>query len=239
MSPTSQPLQCTRQLLLRMSRSPYRHPATLEWCCFAVCRRCNLHFTPSLCQVLKTTRPQTWSASLRSSRARPPTDSQRRCSRPPPHAAGLCGTIVAQSRATSSMKWTTLWCFRQPFNLSGQCLQWFVLPSHSHALAPVTLHAQALQAPTFASRCRSATPKYEVPPCAPKPPPIPLPQVLAHISLMRPGDSPSAPAAPGRAQAPSLIHVPGPRASASAPLRFASESDAAVDPAPRARPHCI
>jgi hypothetical protein len=36
-----------------MSRSPYRHPATLEWCCFAVCRRCNLHFSPSLCQVLE------------------------------------------------------------------------------------------------------------------------------------------------------------------------------------------
>ena len=54
---------------------------------------------------------------------------------------------------------------------------------------------------------------------------------------MRPSDSPSAPAAPGRAQAPSLIHVPGPRASALAPVRFASESDAAVDTVPRARPH--
>jgi hypothetical protein len=54
---------------------------------------------------------------------------------------------------------------------------------------------------------------------------------------MRPGDNPSAPAAPGRAQAPSLIHMPGPRPSALAPGRFASESDAAIDPVPRARPH--
>ena len=60
-------------------------------------------------------------------------------------------------------------------------------------------------------------------------------QVLAHISLMRPGVSPSASLEAARAQGPSLIHLPGPRPTASAPIRLVSDSDATTDSVSRGR----
>ena len=55
--------------------------------------------------------------------------------------------------------------------------------------------------------------------------PILAPQVLAHISLMRPGAAPSASSDASRPQAPPVILVPGPRVAASEPSRVISEPD--------------
>jgi hypothetical protein len=51
---------------------------------------------------------------------------------------------------------------------------------------------------------------------------------------MRPGDAPLTSSAP-RTQGPSVVHVPGPRPAAAAPIRLASESDTAVDLMSRGR----
>lgn len=63
---------------------------------------------------------------------------------------------------------------------------------------------------------------------------MPLRQVLAHISLMRPGDSAPPSSAP-RPQPPSLLL--GSRPPAAAPIRLASEPDASADLMSRGRPH--
>jgi hypothetical protein len=94
---------------------------------------------------------------------------------------------------------------------------------------------QAHPGPIFASRCKSATQKYERARCSTAFLPTALLQVLAHISLMRPGVSPSASLEAARAQGASLIHLPGPRPTVSAPIRLVSDSDETTDSVSRGR----